>query len=423
MTQSTLSSSRWQLAAPDENAGNRGGIARQVLFKLLGQLEHGCLLLHEAGECHRFGQSEPQADLLAEVQVHNPGVYRRVLEGGSIAAGESYMDGDWSSPSLVSLVRLMAKNLPALDALDDRLSFWRKWRLRSFHWGRRNSRRGARENIVAHYDLGNDFFTEFLDPTMMYSAAVFADDENTLEEASLNKLSLVCDKLELSRDDHLLEIGSGWGGLAIYAASHYGCKVTTTTLSPAQYGQVQTLVRESGLQDRVEVLLQDYRDLRGRYSKLVSIEMIEAVGHQHYADYFSACSRLLRNDGLMLLQAITIPDQRYQRALKAVDFIQRYIFPGGCLPSVAVISDQVARNTDMGILHLEDIGQHYARTLCHWRQRFLSRWQRIAELGYDQRFCRMWEFYLCYCEGGFRERSIGTVQLLLAKPDYRPCGS
>jgi len=291
--------------------------------------------------------------------------------------------------------------------------------LKIAHGVNRNTRRGSERNISAHYDLGNEFFQLFLDPTMMYSSALFGDRAATLEAASEAKLDEICRQLELKPEDHLLEIGTGWGSMAIHAARHYGCQVTTTTISKEQYEHSLQRVREAGLADRVEVLCKDYRALDGQYDKLVSIEMIEAVGHEFYREYFSTCSALLRDDGKMVIQAITIADQRYESARDSVDFIKRYIFPGGCLPSVAVIADQLARNTDMQMVHLKDITADYATTLACWRDRFMSQLDAVNRLGFDQRFVRMWEFYLCYCEGGFRERIISTVQVAFAKPGYR----
>jgi len=287
------------------------------------------------------------------------------------------------------------------------------------HWVNRNTRSGSRRNIAAHYDLGNDFFRLWLDPTMMYSSAVFERDDMSLEEASLAKLDRICRKLELSPNDHVLEIGTGWGGFAVYAASQYGCRVTTTTISREQYEYAKQRVEEAGLQDRVELLLKDYRDLDGKYDKLVSIEMIEAVGNEFMDTYFDQCARLLREDGMMLLQAITIADQRYKSALKSVDFIQRYIFPGGFLPSVTAILQSVTASSNMRIYHLEDIGAHYAETLKRWREAFARNLNRIWSMGYGEEFLRMWHYYYCYCEGGFKERAIGTVQVLFVKPGSR----
>ena len=282
-----------------------------------------------------------------------------------------------------------------------------------------NTRDGSRKNISAHYDLGNEFFELFLDPTMMYSAAMYPGKEATLEQAAVHKLDRMCQKLELGPGDHLLEIGTGWGGMAIHAAKHYGCHVTTTTISKEQFDYAKARVEAEGLSDQITLLLEDYRDLSGQYDKLVSIEMIEAVGHEYYDSYFSKCSELLKPEGLMAIQAITIADQRYDYARKSVDFIQRYIFPGGCLPSNAIIADKVANKTDMQIVNIEDITEHYADTLQDWRQRFFDQLEAVRKQGFDDVFCRMWDFYLAYCEGGFRERAISTGQFVMAKPSYR----
>ncbi|MGD2113022.1 MAG: cyclopropane-fatty-acyl-phospholipid synthase family protein, partial [Gammaproteobacteria bacterium] len=280
----------------------------------------------------------------------------------------------------------------------------------------RNTLRGSRRNIEAHYDLGNDLFELFLDETMMYSCGIFTRPGATLQEASEAKLDAICRKLQLGPDDHVLEIGTGWGGFALHAARHYGCRVTTTTISRQQYEHAAQRIRAAGLEDRITLLFDDYRLLEGSYDKLVSIEMIEAIGHRNFNTYFRKCSELLKPDGMMLLQSITIADQRYAQARNAIDFIQRYIFPGGCLPSNAALAGAVAGSTDMRIFDLQDIGPHYATTLRHWRKRFLSRIEQVRRLGYPERFIRMWEYYLCYCEGGFRQQSIGTVQLLLTRP-------
>lgn len=394
-------------------------IARAMLFKLLHGIGQGCLRIHEQGELFQFGQQADHTDLVADIYVHDAQLYSDVIFGGSVGAGEAYMSGFWSTPNLTHVTRIFVRNIDALDAMDSNQSLIGQYLLKVFHWFNRNTKEGSRKNISAHYDLGNDFFRLFLDSTMMYSAAIYPTPDATLAEASVYKLQRVCEKLQLTPDDHLLEIGTGWGGMAIYAAQHYGCRVTTTTISREQRDCALAKVAEAGLSDRITVLFDDYRDLRGQFSKLVSIEMIEAVGHEHYAQYFSTCSRLLAPNGLMLLQAITIADQRYDMARKTVDFIQRYIFPGGSLPSIAVISDFAKHKTDMNILHIEDIGEHYAQTLKHWRETFSSKLEAVRAQGFDERFIRMWEFYLCYCEGGFIERSIGTAQMLLAKPQYR----
>ena len=394
-------------------------IARTALFKVLGKLRVGALALHEGQQSYHFGTPGNPGEPQAEIHVHNPAVYARVLTGGSIAPGEAYIQGHWSSPDLVAVTRLFSANLPVLEQLDERQSLVTKIVLGIAHRLNRNTRRGSSDNIAAHYDLGNDFFRLFLDPTMMYSSALFSDPAATLEAAAEAKLDEICRQLELRPEDHLLEIGTGWGGMAIHAAKHYDCRVTTTTISREQYEYACARVKEEGLEDRITLLFEDYRSLEGEYDKLVSIEMIEAVGHEFYRDYFECCTRLLKQDGKMVIQAITIADQRYHRARKSVDYIKRYIFPGGCLPSLAVIAEHVASHTDMQIVHLRDITRDYAITLAEWRKRFLDRLDEVGAMGFDDSFIRLWDYYLCYCEGGFRERIIGTVQLALAKPEYR----
>jgi cyclopropane-fatty-acyl-phospholipid synthase len=394
-------------------------IAQKMLFRLLQTLAQGCLRIHDQGELHQFGQQLNPTDLIADIFVHDAQFYSDVVFGGSVGAGESYMSGCWTTPNLTQVTKLFARNRDALDAVDTKQSLVGQCLLKVFHWLNRNTKDGARKNIAAHYDLGNNFFKLFLDHTMMYSSAIYPSPDTSLADASMYKLHWICEKLQLNANDHLLEIGTGWGGMAIYAAQHYGCRVTTTTISREQREFAIDKIAAAGLSDRVTVLFDDYRDLGGQFSKLVSIEMIEAVGHEHYDQYFSACSRLLAPDGLMLLQAITIADQRYDAAQKSVDFIQRYIFPGGSLPSIAVINDWLKRKTDMNILHVEDIGEHYAQTLKQWREAFMGKLDEVRSQGFDERFIRMWEFYLCYCEGGFIERSIGTAQVLIAKPGYR----
>jgi cyclopropane-fatty-acyl-phospholipid synthase len=397
----------------------RRDIAKPMLLRVLGQLATGSLKVHDALESYHFGNGDDPAQPHAEIHVHDASVYRQILTGGTIAAGETYIHGAWSSPDLVAVTRLFSANMATMATMESGQSLMVRLGLKMAHRLNRNTRDGSRKNISAHYDLGNDFFRLFLDPTMMYSSALFADDELSLESASLAKLDEICQQLELKEDDHLLEIGTGWGGMAIHAARNYGCRVTTTTISKEQFEYASAKVEEAGLEDRVTVLCEDYRNLRGQYDKLVSIEMIEAVGHEFYRHYFRSCSQLLQPGGKMVIQAITMSDQRYQQARDSVDFIKRYIFPGGCLPSLAVIGDHLARDTDMQMVHLRDITPDYALTLAHWRERFMDRLDEVRELGFDEQFIRMWEFYLAYCEGGFRERIIGTVQLAFAKPGYR----
>lgn len=398
--------------------GLGAGLLKRGLLRQLAHLRHGHLTLVEAGERQLFGQ--PDAHLRAEIQVHDEAFWPMVAGNGSIGAGEAYMQGYWTSPDLTAVIRLFVVNLDVLDGLEGGLARLGRPLLHGLHWLNRNTRRGSRKNIAAHYDLGNALFEQLLDSTMMYSAAMFRSAEDSLEQAQLYKLQRICEKLDLQPDDHLLEIGTGWGSMALYAASHYGCRVTTTTLSREQYEYTRQRIEAQGLQDRITLLLKDYRDLEGQYDKLVSIEMIEAVGHRYLPTYFRQCARLLKDDGLMLLQSITIRDQRYEQAKGSVDFIQRYIFPGGALPSLQVLLENVGRDTDLNLHHMEDFGLHYARTLRLWHDNLRRARHSLEQLGYDEQFYRLWEFYLCYCEGGFLERSIGAAQLLLAKPAARP---
>lgn len=401
-------------------------LARSVVLRLLKKISVGKLVVEEHGAVFQFGDDGDNHELVAHISIHDSSAYRDILLRGSIGSGEAFMHGAWSTPDLTRVVRLFAANQHLMDDMDGRLFTPRKIAtalsrlgFRVFHALRTNSTRSARRNIAAHYDLGNKFFELFLDPTMMYSAAIFPQPDSSLEQASLHKIERICRLLQLQASDHLLEIGTGWGGLALYAAQHYGCRVTTTTISRQQYEYAKQRIEAAGLADCVELLLCDYRELEGQYDKLVSVEMIEAVGHEYYRTYFEKCAALLKPTGLMMIQAITIADQRYDAARRSVDFIQRYIFPGGCLPSIEIIAHHVARHTDLNIVGIDDITQHYARTLHAWRERFMARLDSVRAQGFDDAFIRMWQFYFCYCEGGFRERSIGAQQILMARPGCR----
>jgi cyclopropane-fatty-acyl-phospholipid synthase len=319
----------------------------------------------------------------------------------------------------VDLVRVLLRNSDVLNEMDGgRFSWITQHSRRIIHALHRNTETGSRRNIAAHYDLGNDFFRLFLDDTMMYSSAFFEQPQQSLYDASRAKLDLICRKLQLGPDDHVLEIGSGWGGFAIHAASRFGCRVTTTTISRQQFELAGERIRAAGLESKITLLLEDYRNLAGTYDKLVSIEMIEAVGHQFYDTYFAKCASLLKPDGLALIQAITIADQNFKRARGEVDFIKRYIFPGSCIPAITPLMESATRASDLTLIHLEDIGPHYALTLRKWRENFMANLDKVRELGYSEHFIRMWEFYLCYCEGGYLERSIGDAQMLFGKPRY-----
>ena len=404
------------LLFPEKN----GGLAKAFMWKVLGKLQVGSLTLREGGETKVFGSVTDVSAPHAEVHVHDTDLYRRILTGGSIAAGETFIEGMWSSPDLTAVTRAFSANMTMLEALSDKQNLLARLALKVSHWARRNTSSRSRENISAHYDLGNDFFSLFLDPSMMYSSAVFPSPDSDLAEASQHKLRLICEDLELTAKDHLVEIGTGWGGMAIFAAELYGCRVTTTTISQEQYDYTVEAVARRGLDRQITVLFDDYRDLKGQYDKLVSIEMIEAVGHQFYDTYFEKISHLLKPHGKAVIQAITITEQRYEQARDSVDFIKRYIFPGGCLPSLTVISDALARMTDMQMSQLRDITQDYADTLNAWHEGFLEKLDRVRGMGFDDRFINMWRYYLSYCEGGFRERIIGTYQITMTKPGYRP---
>tara|TARA_B100000446_G_scaffold118674_1_gene110777 strand:- start:267 stop:1535 length:1269 start_codon:yes stop_codon:yes gene_type:complete len=390
---------------------------RRTLFKILKKLTRARLVIEDSTGIYEFGCGVSEQSLQASIHIHDARCYRQILFGGSIGAGEAYMENRWTTPCLVSVIQVMARNIQLTNSMDRGWSWLSRGVNKCLHAFNANSLTGSRKNIAAHYDLGNDFFSLFLDPTLMYSAAIYPSEDADLDTAALHKLESVCQKLQLTEEDHLLEIGTGWGGMAIYAAKHYGCNVTTTTLSQQQYDFAKQAVIREGLEDQVTLLLKDYRELEGRFDKLVSIEMIEAVGHEYYDTYFKKCASLLMPDGLMLIQAITIADQRYHSARSSVDFIQKYIFPGGGLPSNEVIASGLRRCTDMTMVDLHDIGWDYARTLHHWRERFQQKLDAVREQGFDDVFCRMWDFYLAYCEGGFNERVISTVQVVMAKPN------
>ncbi|WP_422671904.1 class I SAM-dependent methyltransferase [Billgrantia kenyensis] len=402
--------------------GNESIVTRLLkprMLAQLGSLEGGRITLIEGNQCHRLGQGGP---LQVTLVVRRPQAWRRLALGGSLGAAESYIDGDWDVDDLTGLIRLCAVNMEQLDNdVGSKLARAGIWLGSLGQRLLRNTLNRARRNIEAHYDIGNDLFATFLDQRhWMYSSAVYPHPEASLEEASTYKLDRILARLDVQPHHHLLEIGTGWGGLAIHAARTRGCRVTTTTISSEQYEYTRRRVLEEGLESQVTVLKRDYRELEGRYDRLVSVEMIEAVGHQYLATYLATLDRLLKDDGLAMLQAITIRDQRFEMAKREVDFIKRHVFPGGFLPSHHAIMQNLAKRTSMNVIGLEEIGPHYARTLREWRHRFESRLDMVHRLGYDERFIRLWRYYLCYCEAGFMERLIGTSQLLLAKPGARP---
>jgi cyclopropane-fatty-acyl-phospholipid synthase len=392
---------------------------RSLALRGLTSIRTGTLVLEDAAGFSTFGRPD-RPDLRARVTIHSPRAYRRIALGGGLGAAESYLRGEWTTEDLTSTLRVFAANLAVADRLESPVTRLLNLGTKLAHRLRRNSRGGSRRNIRDHYDLGNDLFALFLDDTLTYSCGVFETPHATLEQASIAKLDAVCRKLQLSADDHVVEIGSGWGSFALHAARRYGCRVTTTTISDAQYEVAARRVAEAGLNGRVTLLRQDYRTLSGRFDKLVSIEMIEAVGAEYLADYFGVCSRLLSPRGQMLIQGIVMPEHRFQSYLRSVDFIQRYVFPGSALTSIGAVAEAVGRTTDLRITHVEDLSQHYALTLRAWRQRFLARVEDVRALGgYDERFIRLWEYYLAYCEAGFSERCTGVVQVLLTKPACR----
>ncbi len=398
--------------------GGLDRLLRVSLLRRLGALQRGRLVIVDAMGQVELGDGDP-AHPVIRLQVHHARFYRAMAANGSIGAAEAYMDGDWDCDDLVGLVRLLVRNRDLLDGMERGPARLGGWAMQAVHALRRNTRNGSRRNIAAHYDLGNPFFRLFLSDDLMYSSALYAGDDDTLATASTRKLDRICEKLRLGPDDHVVEIGSGWGGFAVHAARSRGCRVTTTTISREQHALASQRVAEAGLQGRVSVLMSDYRDLRGKYDKLVSIEMVEAIGPQYLETYFATLGRLLKPDGLGLVQAITIEDHRYQQAVRTVDFIKHFIFPGSFIPSIAAMLEAKARSSDLALVHLEDFGPSYARTLHAWRERFLANRDAVRAQGFDERFLRMWEFYLAYCEGGFLERSIGVSHLLLAKPGYR----
>jgi cyclopropane-fatty-acyl-phospholipid synthase len=394
-------------------------LARSLLLAQLRNIQHGRLRLIDAEFTQSFGQCSDLGPFDVTLRVRNPRFYSDAVFGGTTGAGEAFMQGHWDCDNLTDLVRLMVVNRDLMNEVDSGWSRLCAPLLKLAHWMNRNTVSGSRRNVAAHYDVGNPLFELFLDETMAYSCGIFETPDSSLLEASTAKFDAACSKLQLVPGQHLLEIGTGWGGLAIHAARHYGCRVTTTTISREQFDLAGERVAQAGLTDRITLLLEDYRDLKGEYDALVSIEMIEAVGHQYLDTYFRQCSGLLRPNGAMLLQSITIRDQFYEQAKNSVDFIKRFIFPGSCIPSVQALVGSVARTTDLKLFHMEDIGPHYARTLKLWRERLLSRQDEVRAQGYTETFLRMWEYYLCYCEGGFEERQIGAVQMLLTKPGSR----
>ena len=448
---------RWRASEPPTVAPRTVGywdrFARQSLARVFRQLQGGTLRLVDGDGVHDFGSAPTRAnetgtcvsatretgtretgtcetgtpeagvysgvadpELAVTVIVENPAFYRHAVLGGNLSIAESYLNGDWHCSDLTALFRLFTRNVELSDSMDSGLRRLMQWPARLYHRLHANSRTGSRQNIHLHYDLGNDFFALMLDETMAYSSGIYPDATSGLRDASIEKMDRLCRKLELRPSDRLLEIGTGWGGLAIHAARHYGCQVTTTTVSREQREEALRRIAQAGLADRIEVLLTDYRDLTGRYDKIVSVEMVEAVGHEFLAGYFQQLGRLLEPHGSAAIQGIVLGEQRHAQYLRNVDFIQRYVFPGGCLPSIGSLVEASGRGSDLRMVHVEDFAEHYARTLADWRERFLSQLPEVRQLGYPDRFLRLWNYYLCYCEAGFAERYLSVVHLQFDKP-------
>jgi len=390
--------------------------ARRLVQTRFTALTDGLLVVHDPWGRWQAGDASAAA---MTVRVTHADTYLAFVTGGSLGVARAYMDGHWSCSDLTGLLRLFIRNMSVLDDAESGFAAVTNAIARISHALRANTHAGSRRNIHEHYDLGNDLFALFLDETMTYSSAIFEHPSSSLQDASVAKLDRICRKLELEPGDRVLEIGSGWGSFAMHAATNYGCRVTTTTISAEQFDLANERIARAGLGARIEILLEDYRNLSGRYDKLVSIEMVEAVGNEFLPGYFEKCARLLEDDGAMLLQAITMPDKRYRQYLKSSDFIRRYIFPGSCVPSLGALVHAMGEKSDLKAVHVEDIGPHYATTLRHWRKRFNERLEDVRALGYPERFIRMWNYYLCYCEAGFEERYLGDLQMLLHKPGCR----
>lgn len=394
-------------------------IARTILFKKLDQIKHGYLQIYCAGLVYEFGDKSLQKKLHAIVHIHDIKTFKMIVFGGEPAAGNTYVQGRWSSDNLLDVIRLLTLNREVLVSFDMGIGSFARYVYGFLHHLRKNNQSGSKRNIQAHYDIGNELYRLFLDKKMMYSSACFNSPNDDLEQASDNKLKIICEKLALDSDDHVLEIGSGWGGFAIYAAENYDCHITTTTISEEQYTYVSQLIEARHLEDRITLLKEDYRTLTGSYDKLVSIEMLESVGHHYLNEYFSVCNRLLKSTGVMLIQTITISDYLYDHYIHSMDFIRKYIFPGGSLPSIATMLDSIAKHTEMTMFHAESYASSYAKTLEIWHQRFVVNKEKIIEMGYPNSFLRLWEYYLKYCQAGFEERVIDVQQLVLKKPDNR----
>ncbi len=391
-------------------------VARRLVLNYFKNITEGEVTVVEKNERMVFGNATSEFPIKATVNVQSPKMFLDIAAKGLNGAGEAYIKGRWTCDDLTALVRIFTRNRDAANNMEGGLATLGVWGFKLAHALKKNNRQGSWKNIHAHYDLGNEFFSTFLDETKMYSCGIFEKPESSLYEASVDKIDRICKKMNLSAKDHVVEIGTGWGGFALHAAKKYGCRVTTTTISDEQFLFAKKLMKENEIDDLVTVLKQDYRDLEGQFDKLVSIEMIEAVGYQYYKTFFEKCSQLLKPNGRMMIQAIIIVDNLFNEAKDFVDFIKQYIFPGSCIPSITALCSAAASSSDIRLFHLEDITPHYARTLKEWRERFLQNKNEVENLGFSEAFIRMWIFYLCYCEGGFIERQIGNVQMLFTKP-------
>jgi cyclopropane-fatty-acyl-phospholipid synthase len=388
---------------------------RALVHAVFEKITYGQIEVIEGNQHHFYPKESAENQPKARIFIHDMSTYRDFVKGGSIGVSEAFIEGKWTSPNLTNVIRVFAKAQQETDTLEENKSWFNKIKNAISHWQNRNTQSGSKRNILAHYDLGNDLYTRFLDPSMMYSSAVYPNENATLDEAQQYKLQVICEKLDLKESDHLLEIGTGWGGLAIYAAANYGCKVTTTTISDAQFDFAKERVEALNLSEQITLLKKDYRDLTGTFDKVVSIEMIEAVGYEYLPSFFKQCNDRLKQNGKLLIQSITIADQRFDYYKKNVDFIQRYIFPGGFLPSVSVLSDHMSTYSNLVMESLDDIGLDYAKTLADWRTNFLASWTELTQFGYDDTFKRLWLYYFAYCEGAFLERSTSTVHLVMRK--------
>ena len=402
--------------AKGQRYGLLNRLAAKILRSRLHALEGGSISMVEDGKSTEFGRG---SDLHAELRIHDPRFHRRSLLGGGVGFAEAFIAGWWSTDNLTDLLRIFVRDIDLANQFEKGFARLARSLLGLYQWRKKNTREGSQQNIFDHYDLGNDFFSLFLDETLTYSCGIFKTPETSLQEASVAKLERVCELLELTERDHVLEIGCGWGSFAIHAAKNYGCRVTGATISREQYDLARERVKKESLEDRVSILFKDYRELEGTFNKLASIEMIEAVGHGYLDEFFSGCSRLLARDGAMVLQGITMSEDFYQEYLRSADFIQRYIFPGSCCPALSALQQSIEGATDMKLARTESIGPHYATTLQKWRQGFSENIEALREEGYPEDFIRTWLYYFSYCEAGFRENYLGNVQLVLQKPLYK----